>query len=286
MFGHPDFDDHEQLVFVCDAAAGLRAIIALHSTALGPAFGGCRMWPYASEADALKDALRLARGMSCKAAICDLPYGGGKSVILGDPEARQDAGPLARDGPRGRAAGRPLHRGGRHRDDPRGPRRDARGDQPHRGRDGGGAGAARGHRLWRADGAAGRRPAPDRPGRPRRPAGRDPGPGQCRPAACGPSARRGGRADRGRSGSGARGQGGRGARGAGGRSGGDLRPAGRSAGALCDGCGAQRRDPPAPAGEDRVRRRQQPAGAPPPRGRCSPPAASSTSPTTSPMPAA
>ena len=86
MFDHPDFDDHQQVVFACDAAAGLRAIIALHSTALGPAFGGCRMWPYASEADALTDALRLARGMTYKAAICGLPYGGGKSVIIGDPK--------------------------------------------------------------------------------------------------------------------------------------------------------------------------------------------------------
>jgi leucine dehydrogenase len=86
MFDHPDFDDHEQVVFAADAAAGLRAIIALHSTALGPAFGGCRMWAYASEAEALTDALRLARGMTYKAAICGLPYGGGKSVILGDPK--------------------------------------------------------------------------------------------------------------------------------------------------------------------------------------------------------
>jgi leucine dehydrogenase len=85
MFDDPDFDDHEQVVFASDAAAGLRAIIALHSTALGPAFGGCRMWPYPSEAEALTDALRLARGMTYKAAICGLPYGGGKSVIIGDP---------------------------------------------------------------------------------------------------------------------------------------------------------------------------------------------------------
>jgi leucine dehydrogenase len=85
MFDHPDFDDHEQVVFACDPAAGLRAIIAVHSTALGPAFGGCRMWPYRSGTEALTDALRLARGMTYKAAICDLPYGGGKSVIIGDP---------------------------------------------------------------------------------------------------------------------------------------------------------------------------------------------------------
>jgi leucine dehydrogenase len=84
MFHHPDFDDHEQVLFVRDVAAGLRAIVAVHSTALGPAFGGCRMWPYESEAEALTDALRLSRGMTYKAAICELPYGGGKSVILGD----------------------------------------------------------------------------------------------------------------------------------------------------------------------------------------------------------
>jgi leucine dehydrogenase len=92
VFHHPDFDDHEQVVFVCDPAAGLRLIVALHSTALGPAFGGCRMWPYASEADALTDVLRLARGMTYKAAICGLPYGGEKSVILGD--ARRQKTPL------------------------------------------------------------------------------------------------------------------------------------------------------------------------------------------------
>jgi leucine dehydrogenase len=85
VFHHPDFDDHEQVLFARDVAAGLRAIVAVHSTVLGPAFGGCRMWPYGSEAEAVADALRLSRGMTCKAAICELPYGGGKSVILGDP---------------------------------------------------------------------------------------------------------------------------------------------------------------------------------------------------------
>ncbi len=87
MFHHPDFDDHEQVLFARDVAAGLRAIVGVHSSVLGPAFGGCRMWPYRDEADALTDALRLSRGMTYKAAICELPYGGGKSVILGD--ARQ-----------------------------------------------------------------------------------------------------------------------------------------------------------------------------------------------------
>jgi leucine dehydrogenase len=87
MFQHSDFDEHEQVLFARDVPSGLRAIVALHSTVLGPAFGGCRMWPYASEAEALTDVLRLSRGMTYKAAICALPYGGGKSVILGD--ARQ-----------------------------------------------------------------------------------------------------------------------------------------------------------------------------------------------------
>ena len=67
-----------------DAASGLKAIIAIHDTTRGPALGGCRMWPYASEDEALTDALRLARGMTFKSALADLPYGGGKSVIIGD----------------------------------------------------------------------------------------------------------------------------------------------------------------------------------------------------------
>jgi leucine dehydrogenase len=86
MFDHPEFDAHERVVFATDATSGLRAIVALHSTALGPAFGGCRMWPYTDEAKALTDVLRLSRGMTFKAAICELPYGGGKSVIIGDPK--------------------------------------------------------------------------------------------------------------------------------------------------------------------------------------------------------
>ncbi len=86
MFDHPEFDGHETIVFSRDEASGLTAIIAIHNTALGPAFGGCRMWPYPDEGAALTDALRLSRGMTYKAAICDLPLGGGKSVIIGDPE--------------------------------------------------------------------------------------------------------------------------------------------------------------------------------------------------------
>ena len=86
MFAHPDYDGHERVIYVRDANSGLTAIIAIHSTALGPAFGGCRMRAYECEADALTDALRLSRGMTYKSAICNLPYGGGKSVIMGDPQ--------------------------------------------------------------------------------------------------------------------------------------------------------------------------------------------------------
>lgn len=80
--------DHEQVVFCADPAAGLRAIIALHDTTLGPALGGVRLWPYAREADALRDVLRLARGMTYKAAAAGINLGGGKCVVLGDPHRR------------------------------------------------------------------------------------------------------------------------------------------------------------------------------------------------------
>jgi len=76
---------YEQLVFCHDKATGLRAIIAIHDTTLGPALGGCRMWPYATEEEAVVDVLRLARGMTYKAAASGLNLGGGKSVIFGDP---------------------------------------------------------------------------------------------------------------------------------------------------------------------------------------------------------
>lgn len=91
MFDHPEFEGHERVVFACDRDSGLKAIIAVHSTALGPAFGGCRMWPYADEAQALADVLRLSRGMTHKAAICSLPYGGGKAVIIGNPRDKTPA---------------------------------------------------------------------------------------------------------------------------------------------------------------------------------------------------
>lgn len=75
------------VVAVADNSAGLRAFIAIHSTALGPALGGCRMWPYRSEDDALADVLRLSKGMSYKNALAGHPYGGGKAVIIGDPRS-------------------------------------------------------------------------------------------------------------------------------------------------------------------------------------------------------
>ncbi len=84
VFENTDFSDHEQVVFCTDRETGLKAIIAIHDTSRGPALGGCRMWAYGREADAVTDVLRLARGMTYKAAISDLPLGGGKSVILGD----------------------------------------------------------------------------------------------------------------------------------------------------------------------------------------------------------
>ena len=80
----PDYDAHEVLHFVHDESSGLRAIIAIHSTHLGPSAGGARFWHYADDAEALTDALRLSRGMSYKNAMAGLPLGGGKSVILAD----------------------------------------------------------------------------------------------------------------------------------------------------------------------------------------------------------
>ncbi len=85
VFASNDFDDHEDVVFHTDSASGLKAIIAIHSTNRGPALGGCRMWPYDTEKQALSDVLRLSRGMTYKAAISNLPFGGGKAVIIGDP---------------------------------------------------------------------------------------------------------------------------------------------------------------------------------------------------------
>ena len=77
---------HEQVVFCSNSETGLRAIVAIHSTSLGPALGGCRMYPYQTEEQALEDVLRLSEAMSYKAALAELKLGGGKSVIIGDPE--------------------------------------------------------------------------------------------------------------------------------------------------------------------------------------------------------
>jgi leucine dehydrogenase len=82
VFNHPEFDHHDSIHFFEDPASGLKAIVAIHSTALGPAAGGCRRWTYASDDLALTDVLRLSRGMTYKNAVAGLPFGGGKSVIL------------------------------------------------------------------------------------------------------------------------------------------------------------------------------------------------------------
>src|SRR4051794_41019499 len=86
VFEARDFDDHEQVTFFSDARAGLRAIVAIHrSGPLGMAGGGCRFWPYRDEAAAVRDALRLARAMTYKLALADIPSGGAKAVVIGDP---------------------------------------------------------------------------------------------------------------------------------------------------------------------------------------------------------
>lgn len=89
VFGHPSFDEHEQVMFCFDKDTGLRAIIGIHNTVLGPALGGTRMWNYASEREALNDVLRLSRGMTYKSAITGLNLGGGKAVIMGDAKTQK-----------------------------------------------------------------------------------------------------------------------------------------------------------------------------------------------------
>ncbi len=91
VFGSRGFDDHEQVAFFSDPDSGLRAIIAIHNTNRGPALGGCRMWPYTSEDEAIRDVLRLSRGMTYKSAVSNLDLGGGKAVIIGN--ARTDKTP-------------------------------------------------------------------------------------------------------------------------------------------------------------------------------------------------
>ena len=91
VFGNKSFAGHEEVVFCYDKKTGLKAIIAIHDTTLGPALGGTRMWMYKSESEALNDVLRLSRGMTFKAAISGLELGGGKAVIIGD--SRKDKTP-------------------------------------------------------------------------------------------------------------------------------------------------------------------------------------------------
>lgn len=91
VFNHDSFDQHEQVVFCHDPETGLKAIIGIHSTVLGPALGGTRMWPYDDESIALWDVLRLSRGMSFKASLAGLNLGGGKAVIIAD--SRKDKTP-------------------------------------------------------------------------------------------------------------------------------------------------------------------------------------------------
>ncbi len=86
VFEHINGDGYEQVVFCSDDQSGLRAIIAIHSTALGPGLGGTRFYPYATEEDALVDVLRLSKAMTYKAAAAGLDLGGGKAVIIGDPK--------------------------------------------------------------------------------------------------------------------------------------------------------------------------------------------------------
>lgn len=84
---HPEYDGHENVVMFIDEATGLKAIIAVHDTTMGPSLGGCRFWPYENDEDAITDVLRLSRGMTYKSALAGLALGGGKSVIIGDPKS-------------------------------------------------------------------------------------------------------------------------------------------------------------------------------------------------------
>ena len=108
VFNLPSFDNHEHVAFFSDEESGLKSIVAIHDTTLGPAVGGCRMWNYASDEEAITDVLRLSRGMTYKNAVAGLAMGGGKSVIIGD--AKKDKSPELF-----RAFGRSIHSlGGRY----------------------------------------------------------------------------------------------------------------------------------------------------------------------------
>ncbi len=98
VFGQHSFDDHEQIVFCNDKDTGLKAIIGIHNTVLGPALGGTRMWNYKNEWEALNDVLRLSRGMTFKSAITGLNLGGGKAVIIGDAKTQKTPALMRRFG--------------------------------------------------------------------------------------------------------------------------------------------------------------------------------------------
>lgn len=91
IFGQISTMDHEQVVICHDQPTGLKAIIGIHNTVLGPALGGTRMWPYATEEEAITDVLRLSRGMTFKNSLAGLNLGGGKAVILGNPSLKNEA---------------------------------------------------------------------------------------------------------------------------------------------------------------------------------------------------
>lgn len=98
LFELPEFDGHEEVSFFGDDSVALRAILAIHSTTLGPALGGCRMLPYPSSADAVGDVLRLSRAMTYKAACAGVPFGGGKCVVIGNPSTDKRSALLRRLG--------------------------------------------------------------------------------------------------------------------------------------------------------------------------------------------
>lgn len=89
VFEHSEFDEHEHVAFHQDKESGLKAIIAVHNSNLGNALGGCRMWPYMSDEEAVRDVLRLSKGMTYKAAMAGLKQGGGKAVIFGNPRTEK-----------------------------------------------------------------------------------------------------------------------------------------------------------------------------------------------------
>jgi leucine dehydrogenase len=98
VIGQMSLHNHEQILFCNDNATGLKAIIAIHNTVLGPSLGGTRMWNYSSEMEALTDVLRLSRGMTYKSSVAGLNLGGGKAVIIGDPKKIKNEALLRRFG--------------------------------------------------------------------------------------------------------------------------------------------------------------------------------------------